>query len=111
MKTEYIYYLICPIDKEVKYVGKSVNPKSRYYQHIKKLDKLMTPKRKWLEMLFSKGLKPEIEIVDSVIGDGRELEEYHVSLNKETILNIHNPGKGKKSFKGRYPKKEENEDK
>jgi len=95
---EFIYYLICPIDKKVKYVGKTKNPKTRYNQHIKKLDKQMTPKRQWLEMLFSKKLLPKIEIVEQFNGDARHLEQKHVDLNKETILNIHNPKKGKKSF-------------
>ena len=41
---EYIYALVDPITKDVKYVGKSKKPKSRYTQHIKKLDKTGTPK-------------------------------------------------------------------
>lgn len=100
---EYVYYLICPIDKQVKYVGKSKNPATRYKQHITKLDKLMTPKRAWLEMLFRRGLKPICEVVCECEGDARDMEQHHVTLHKETILNIHNPQKGQKSFKGRYP--------
>lgn len=102
---EYIYYLICPIDNKVKYVGKTKHPELRYKQHIKKLDKTLTPKRKWLEMLHSKCLEPYMEIVEEVEDDGRNREQYHVTLNKDTVLNIHNPDKGRKSFKGRYPSK------
>jgi hypothetical protein len=94
---EFIYYLICPISNEVKYVGKTKNPKTRYNQHIKKLDKQETPKKMWLQDLFSKGLKPKLKIVEEINGDGRSLEQKHVTLNKNTILNIHNPEKGMKS--------------
>lgn len=96
---EYVYYLICPIDNEVKYVGKSKKPKSRYNQHIKKLDKQLTPKRKWIEMLFSKSLLPTLKVVEEFEGDARHLEQKHVEINEKTILNIHNPGKGIKSKK------------
>ena len=97
---EYIYALICPVSNEIKYIGKSKNPKTRYNQHIRKLDKQLTPKRRWLEGLFEKGLKPDIKILkECKEGDGRELEQYYCDMNRNTILNIHNPGKGMKSNK------------
>ena len=58
-ETQYIYYLTDPITNEVKYVGKTKTPKSRYEQHLRKLDKTNTPKRQWLVELFKKGLKPK----------------------------------------------------
>jgi hypothetical protein len=91
---EYIYYLIDPITDDVKYVGKSKKPKSRYNQHIKKLDKGQTPKRKWLQSLFDQGLKPRLKVVEEVDGNAREREQHHVTLHQNTILNIHNPEKG-----------------
>lgn len=94
---EYIYYLIDPITEVVKYVGKSKNPKTRYNQHIKKLDKGMTPKRKWLESLFAENLKPRLKVVEEIDGDAREAEQRHVTMHQNTILNIHNPEKGKGS--------------
>lgn len=105
MKT-YIYYLICPVEKTVKYVGATKNPKTRFNQHVTKLDLLNTPKKIWLTMLFEKKLLPIMKVVDFAENEieGRTKEQYHVDLNRDTILNIHNPAKGKKSFK-RYPKK------
>lgn len=96
---EFVYYLICPIDNKVKYVGKSKNPKTRYKQHIKKLDKQSTPKREWLEKLFKKGLLPKMIIVEIFEGDARHIEQKHVKINEKTILNIHNPERGMKSRK------------
>ena len=102
----YIYYLICPIDGKVRYVGKSSNPQRRYKQHITKLDRLLTPKRMWLESLFKKNLKPICKVVEKCDNDeqGRIREQFNVTLHKDTVLNIHSPEKGKKSFEGRYPK-------
>lgn len=107
MKKYYVYYLIDPISKDVKYVGASSNPRSRYKQHITKLDKGKTEKRAWIEGLISKGLRPEIEIVETADNsvDAREMEQNHVTMNQDTILNIHNPAKGMKSF-DRYPAKQ-----
>ena len=98
--SEFIYYLICPLTNEVKYVGKSKDPKKRYKQHINKLDKQETPKKKWLEILFEKKLLPIMKIVEEVEnGKGREREQFYCELNNKTILNIHNPEKGAKSNK------------
>ena len=95
---EYIYTLIDPVTDAVMYVGKSKNPKSRYNQHIKKLDKSLTPKKQWLLSLFEKGLKPKLEIVETVKdGTGREREQHYVTLHEATTLNIHNPSKGMQS--------------
>jgi len=96
---ETIYYLICPIDNKVRYVGKTKNPKARYKTHIKTLDKTNTPKKAWLENLFSKNLMPKLQIVQTVDNPetARELEQWHVDLHKETTLNIHNPSKGRGS--------------
>jgi predicted GIY-YIG superfamily endonuclease len=95
--TEYIYALICPIENKVKYVGKTKDPKKRYNQHLKKLDAQMTPKRKWLENIFAKGLKPKIQILEKCENNGREREQFYVTKYKTTTLNIHNPEKGAKS--------------
>ena len=95
--TEYVYYLRCPLTDQVKYVGKTKNPKTRYKQHINKLDKTSTPKRRWLILLFSKGLQPKMEIAVKVNGDARQQEQEHLDKHKATALNIHNPKKGAKS--------------
>lgn len=93
-KKNHVYYLIDPRTNEVKYVGKTKNPKSRYKQHITKLDKTMTPKKRWLLELRSKGLQPKMIIAQTVNGDGRQEEQYHLNKHKGTALNIHNPEKG-----------------
>lgn len=96
---EYIYYLICPIDNVVKYVGKTKNVKRRYNTHVKKLDKGNTLKKQWLLKLFEKNLMPICKVVEECDSNARDREQYHVDLNYDTILNIHNPSKGVKSIK------------
>lgn len=103
MKKYFVYHLICPIENTVKYVGKTSKPKTRYNQHIKKLDKQMTPKRMWLESLFENGLLPKLEIIAEFEDDilAREAEQKQLDMNISTALNIHNPRKGAKSSKWR----------
>ncbi len=95
----YVYYLTDPRTNEVKYVGKTKNPKARFKQHITKLDKTMTPKKKWLLELASKGMKPKMMIAMEVRGEGREEEQYHLDRHRDTALNIHNPRRGQASRK------------
>lgn len=58
----YIYFLICPIDNCVKYIGESVNPIIRYKWHM---NNNCHTKFEWLQKLDKKGLKPTLCIVSS----------------------------------------------
>lgn len=58
----YIYALVDPRDKRVRYVGKSISPAKRLEIHLK--DKCNLGKALWLEELFDLKLKPEIVILD-----------------------------------------------
>lgn len=66
--TTYIYILICPIDHEIKYVGKANDPKRRLRDHYTDFRaRLCEFKRaKWLRDLFEANLKPEMEIIDEI---------------------------------------------
>ena len=96
----YIYALADPDDFTVKYVGMTKNIKKRYAQHLKKLDKTDTPKRRWLERLFEQGKKPLLQLLEiSDEQNGRNREAFYFEKHKDTCLNIHNPKKGAKSRK------------
>lgn len=62
----YVYGLIDPITQELRYIGITVNPAVRYYDHIRKarlrLEK--TYKSNWVAGLLEKGLVPEMYIID-----------------------------------------------
>jgi len=58
----YIYGLVDPRDKRVRYVGKSLSPTKRLEVHLK--DKCNLGKALWIEELQKHKLKPEIIILD-----------------------------------------------
>jgi hypothetical protein len=57
----YIYALIDPIDKSIRYIGRTAYLKIRYAQHLK--CEINTEKYKWIKSLLDIGLKPEIEVI------------------------------------------------
>jgi group I intron endonuclease len=79
-----IYQLIDPRSQEIRYVGKSVNPKERYRRHIRdaKEGKTSSHKGAWIKQLLDLGLKPiqeTIELVTQEMWQERErhwIEEY-----------------------------------
>lgn len=62
MNTTYIYALIDPISNEIRYVGKSISPNKRYYQHIN--PRGFTHKDNWIRKLLSNSLKPVMKILE-----------------------------------------------
>lgn len=98
----YIYALICPIEKVPRYIGKTKNPKSRYKQHIAGAKKKQTTaKEKWLHSLSTKNLQPILKIFESEANESkaRELESFHVRTHIKTVYNMHDPKKGAKAIK------------
>jgi len=62
----YIYGLIDPSTNELRYVGKSISPKTRLRKHISERNLHDTYKDRWLCKLHDNKLKPEIIILDIV---------------------------------------------
>ena len=89
-----IYYLICPVDGKVRYVGKSRNPKQRYKDHVADVGDT-TGKKKWVTKLKSLGLTPVLKIVQQTnnLLIARELEQRHLIKNIGTVYNIFQPAK------------------
>ncbi len=69
--TDYIYTLLCPETKAVRYVGKASNLKARLRQHRyeAKSARINSHKCTWLRSLFRKGVEPIME-VDCIVPDG-----------------------------------------
>jgi len=101
---KHIYLLIDPINKIVRYVGATSNPKSRLNQHVKDASKPKkkgrTKKQEWILSLQKKGMIPEMKIICSEESKekAREIEEQTVLKYIDTIFNIHMPGKGSLSI-------------
>ena len=63
----YIYTLSHPITNEVRYVGKTINIKRRYKQHL--YDKRTSHKSSWVQSLIKEKLKPTLTIIETCTPD------------------------------------------
>jgi group I intron endonuclease len=107
MNTTFIYVLIDPDTNFVRYVGKSNNPKRRYYKHCSK-SKKKTHKVNWINKLLNENKKPILEVIDEVlVEDWSFWESYWICQFKTwgfKLINNTNGGDGctfanKTSFK------------
>lgn len=89
MKKIYIYSLKNSITNEIRYVGKTINIKKRYSQHL--VDKRQTHKRCWIDSLLKENIKPVIDILE--ICDENNWEEREIYwINQYDNLTNHKKG-------------------
>lgn len=88
----YIYSLDCPITGEIKYIGKTINIKQRYSQHLRSNEK--TKKYAWIKSLENKGLKPTMSIVDIVNKDWGFWEDWYIQYYKFLGFDLKNHKSG-----------------
>lgn len=114
LKKQFIYTLIDPITKEVRYIGKTSNPHDRYKRHLQKcyLDKYdkNTHKSRWIKNLLEISEKPIMNIIDecddSTVND---LEIYWINeyrKNGYNLTNLSNGGEVGVDWTGRKHTKE-----
>ena len=77
MEEVFIYGLIDPSNNELKYIGKSVNPKNRFRKHLQDSVKKITFKDKWINKLIKNNQKPELIIIDVVDSNDWVFWEKH----------------------------------
>jgi hypothetical protein len=108
MKT-IIYTLSDPITNEIRYVGKtSVDLNKRYNQHVyqwKRSNKL-THVNSWIKNLYTKNLKPVINILDTVYDNWMFWEMYWIEQCKAWGFNLCNHTKGGEGTTGYKMSKE-----
>ena len=93
----HVYHLVDPNTREVKYVGKSTNPRSRYRQHLKEsAQRQNTAKKQWIHQLAKQGQQPVMVIASTHPDDdsARRAESAQVHAHRASILNIHDPARG-----------------
>ncbi|WP_300571212.1 GIY-YIG nuclease family protein [Flavobacterium sp.] len=73
----YIYTLSHPITNEVRYVGKTINIKRRYKQHL--YDKRNTHKCNWVQSLRKDKLKPILTIIEECESNWQDREKYWIT--------------------------------
>jgi len=86
----YIYVLLDPRTNEIRYLGKTNNTKERLCGHLCEKGKL-GHKYKWVQQLKKLGLKPIIEILDTVPKEEEEFwERHYISLLKSWGIRLTN---------------------
>jgi group I intron endonuclease len=87
----YIYGLVDPITNQLRYIGKSVNPKSRFRRHIADINLHDSYKDRWIRYLVEKGFKPTLLIIDIVNKDEWIYwEKFYISYFKFIGFNMVN---------------------
>ncbi len=75
----YIYTLAHPITNEIRYVGKTVNLKKRYIQHI--TNSVKTHCKSWINSLLKDNLLPKMEVLEETNNELKweQLEQYWIN--------------------------------
>jgi len=73
----YIYGLVEPTTKELRYVGKSKNPKVRLRKHISERFKHDSYKDRWIRKMVDSESRPELIIIDEVLKEEWQYWERH----------------------------------
>lgn len=98
LNTTFIYALVDPITGEIRYIGKSNNPKKRLSQHL--CDRVKSHKTSWLKSLDR---PPILEIIEKVyIKEWEFWEEYWITQFRSwgfNLTNLTSGGIGHKGFK------------
>jgi hypothetical protein len=111
MRKVYIYGLVDKSKNELKYIGKSINPQSRYRKHLQDSNKKISYKDKWIYSLLENNNKPELLIIDEVNEDNWVFwEKHYISYYKSIgckLTNISEGGDNPPNLTGRKRTKEE----
>lgn len=98
---DYIYALVCPIEKVIRYIGKAENPQARFVNHITtaKTGTLNHHNARWIRKLLRAGLRPELKILAEVkYGEcWQDVERRFISEavnNRARLTNIMVGGEG-----------------
>jgi group I intron endonuclease len=76
-RNAYIYGLIDPTTNQIRYIGKSLNPKSRLRRHIADRNLYDSHKDRWLRKLIESNIRPELIIIDKVLENEWQFWEVH----------------------------------
>lgn len=92
-ETTFIYALVDPNTQQIRYIGKSDNPRRRMQDHMD--DKRKTHRASWLKSLRDKGQKPILMIIEEVPFDiWQERERYWIAFYREQGLDLTNMADG-----------------
>lgn len=95
-----IYTLSDPITKEIKYVGRTTQPKGRFRNHCSPNMNFNDLRTLWLCDLKIRNLKPIFDTLELVENDGNSEELYWISQLKTWGYNLVNTSIGGSGFNG-----------
>lgn len=107
----FIYGLVDPTNNQLKYIGKSVNPKNRFRKHLQECRKKVTYKDRWLNKLLQKNIKPELLIID-VVNESNWVfwEKHYIAYFKKIGCELTNTTEGGDNPPNRIGKKRTKEE-
>lgn len=89
----FIYALCDPDTNDIRYIGKSINPKSRFYGHVQ--ERQNTHKGNWIESLIRKEKVPVMKILEEATFDNWEdRERYYIKYYRELGCRLTNLASG-----------------
>lgn len=99
MKTVYIYSLSDPNTNEIRYIGKTVDPFYRFWNHIHEARHNKRAKNEqkleWIRGLLANGLRPILSIIEEIPTEiWEEREMYWIAKYKEEGSSLLNVTKG-----------------
>lgn len=90
IKISYIYSLLCPLTGDIKYIGKTINPKIRFNNHIKEF-RGKNKKINWIKSLYKKNLLPIMKIIEVVPFENEDEKEiYWINYYKNLGCDLKN---------------------
>lgn len=91
----FIYALFCPIDGQLKYIGKSNQPKRRLKDHMLDVKDMPVAKLLWVDEMKKRKLKPIMEILDEVsMYEWQYWESWWIEYFKSLGINLINKRSG-----------------
>lgn len=94
----FIYALTDPGDGRIRYVGKTVNPRTRYNSHLRNEDETtykLNPLHNWVKKLKERGKAPNMVILEEVDGDWQTVERKWIAqliAEGNELLNVTSGG-------------------
>lgn len=86
---KYIYALIDPRDRQIRYIGQTDNVHTRYGQHMN--DTAQTKKVAWLTELKSLGIKPDFIVLQDCENDEvHHIENWWIAVSRRQGMNLVN---------------------
>lgn len=101
MRTIYIYTLKDPISNDIRYIGKTTNPKDRLNAHITRSKNNKYHSARWVKSVLNKGLRPVLEVIEECTENNWvEREKHWIAYYRELfdLTNILDGGEGGATF-------------